>query len=169
MVKAHVKRRVYSPTSTYSWNRSNVKFQDAVARPDYVGELLLQCDSKAQSSKRAGKNYTQTFAASFHLERFLGCAQSASHTISSVDDLPVISSVIPILARLTATRSNLRLEARTDSLCLGSVIIRLVKYDLGILQAVRSDRDRGPSSTFHKPQGCWIDMQNILQEFCRAR
>ena len=137
MVKAHVKRRVYSPTSTYSWNRSNVKFQDAVARPDYVGEPLLQCDSKAQSSKRAGKNYTQTFAASFHLERFLGCAQSASHTISSVDDLPVI--------------------------------IRLVKYDLGILQAVRSDRDRGPSSTFHKPQGCWIDMQNILQEFCRAR
>ena len=105
------------------------KFQDAVARQVYVGVPLLQCDSAAQSSKPAGRIPTQTFAASFHLQRFLQCAQSAPRTISSVDDLPAISSVVPILARLTATGSNLRLEATTDSLCLGSVIVRLVGYD----------------------------------------
>lgn len=113
----------------YFGNRCNIKFQDAVARPVYAGVPLLQCNSTAQSSRRAGKNLHANVCSILSSQTFLVVRTERPRTISSVDDLPAISSVVPILARLTATRSNLRLEARTDSLCLGSVIIRLVGYD----------------------------------------
>ena len=123
------KEGLFSPTFTCPWNRSNVKFPKR-SSPASLRWCTIFCNMiRSLRVPGAGGTPAQTFAASFHLKRFLQCAQSAPRTISSVDDLPVISLVVPILARLTATRSNLRLEARIDSLCSGSVVIRLVEYD----------------------------------------